>query len=135
MNTQDAIKELRNICIEEAAHFNVPPVLPEILLVKTMFKSRKRHYLIPEFLKSGALFRMLVNWNGSYDVLLDKGEPTIEFKDGTIIGENFDHRNPAVFRWDTLIHIVYIEITPSLRDEISKKLQCKVLNVFNLIYN
>ncbi|MFX1707228.1 hypothetical protein PV783_24885 [Chitinophaga sp. CC14] len=132
MDTQ-LLASLKEICIEEAANFEVAPALIDVIIVKQLFKSGRR-YLIPEYLQSGALFRLLENAYGPFTVLLDKDQPTLRFKDGRVIGADYCDLHPRICRWDALIYACVHAIVPGVREHITRVLYNRISGVFEPCY-
>ena len=124
MNQQQVIREIKLICIEEAANFKVPPVIVEIELFRKILRPQKWRAILPEYLKNGPLYRLLFNWNGAFNVILNQTNPVIEFTGScTITGSP----HPGAFKWDELIHLYHLPHMPSIKDEIASNLATRVI--------
>ncbi|WP_143059245.1 hypothetical protein [Chitinophaga arvensicola] len=126
--SQHTISEFKAVCIDEASIHHVPPALIEVMLIKLLFK-RESKYLIREYLKDGALYRLLTNLYGPFTVLLNFEQPTIKFENGFVIGSNYEKNNIPASRWESLLFHIYMEIQPEVRDRIITSLTQKINQV------
>lgn len=134
MDQNQTVIEFRDICIEEAVNFKVPPALIEILFIRNLFKFKEHRHLITDYLKSGALFRFLENWNGPFEVVLFLDQPAIRFADGITVGADMNQDPTAYYRWERVIHLLYMDIMPSTRDQIIRNLVKRIGAVLCLSY-
>ena len=119
---------LKEICIEEASNFQVPPALIDVIIVRQLFKTYRKP-LIVEYLKSGALFRLLKNSKGPFVVLLDRDQPTVCFADGTLVRTNYSFFYPWISKWDTLIFAHLNDIKPGLKERIIKVVSERITSI------
>ncbi|WP_440704380.1 hypothetical protein [Chryseobacterium sp. 22543] len=124
---------LRSVSIEEAADFQVPPALIDVILVKQVFKSSKR-CLVEDYLQSGALFRFLKNTYGPFAVLTDLDQPTVCFSNGSYIGSEFCDIRVRICRWDGLIYRCVHGMVPGFRDKLTKVLSERILSILEPCY-
>lgn len=132
MDTQ-LLASLKEICIEEASNFEVPPALIDVIIIKLLFRTPKR-YLISEYLQSGALYRLLENSYGPYTVLLNKDQPTLRFKDGRVIGADYCDLHRRISRWDALIYACVHCIVPGTREQITRVLYERITSMLEPCY-
>ena len=126
MNQQQVIREIKLICIEEAANFKVPPAIIEIELFRKILRPQKWRILLPAYLKDGPLYRLLFNWNGTFNVILNQTNPVIEFNDSCAVAGS-PHR--GTFKWDELIHLHRLPHMPLIKDEIALKLATRIIPI------
>jgi hypothetical protein len=126
MDHNQTLTEFRAICIEEAVNFKVPPALMDIIFIRTLFKSKTHRYLIKDYLKDGALYRLMKNWYGSYEVLLNLEQPAIWFDNGILVGADLNVRVKAKYKWEYVVHLLYMDIMPSTRDQIIDRLSRRI---------
>ena len=128
MTQQQIIREIKLICIEEAARFEVPPVIIEIELCRKILSSRKWRVLLPDYLKDGPLYRFLFNWKGAFNVKLCQTIPEIEF---TAACRDTAPPQPRAFRWEELTHLHHLPNVLPIKDEIVNNLASRIVPILS----
>lgn len=134
MNQQEAIREMKIICIDIAANLEVPPALVEIILIKALSENKETNLTIPDYLKDGHLSRLLVNWKGKFEPRIKENQVSLLFSDGTIVGSRKSHALQKTVGWSELTRLLQLEDTPDLYKQISAgltySLKSKIPGIF-----
>ncbi|MET3877315.1 hypothetical protein [Chitinophaga sp. OAE865] len=125
MNQKETIKEMKTICIDIAANFEVPPALVEIILIKRLSELQKTRQMIPEYIKEGHLYRLLVNWKGRFLSIGQADQVWLQFSDGTIVGDKKDD-HLHTFSWDELTRIIHPKPNSALYRRIRETLIARI---------
>lgn len=81
--------------------------------------------MIPEYIKEGHLYRLLVNWKGRFLSIGQADQVWLQFSDGTIVGDKKDD-HLHTFSWDELTRIIHPKPNSALYRRIRETLIARI---------